>query len=373
MSERKNISSSTRQDSAHVDSDSEDLTINRGLVEPVSDPVDSHRPWHDVDLQARREASPTADMAYPSEAKPAKAVQDQEEEENPFDFKTPLTWNSSAEKPVVDPFPPSPTQAAKVPAGAKFKTIGVPAFEALYKLSLAESSDGKFVRLIEFPMDARGQRMIKRIREATSESSPFFVNVLEMGTTGFGYYYVEDCGDWQTLREALSYARTLDESTVARLGSRLAEALEAMQAMGIQHRNLCPSTILVNFDLSEVKIRGFELAVKLKEGQTVSSLAGGLPYMAPEAADRKAGTKSDIYSVGATLCEALTGRPPFAVSSPACLLHVVQHLGRIKPSSYLSSVSYELDDVIANSTAFSPSSRFLDKGKLDEFVRNSGK
>lgn len=95
--------------------------------------------------------------------------------------------------------------------------------------------------------------------------------------------------------------------------------------------------------------------------------------MAPEAADRKAGTKSDIYSVGATLCEALTGRPPFAVSSPACLLHVVQHLGRIKPSSYLSSVSYELDDVIANSTAFSPSSRFLDKGKLDEFVRNSGK
>lgn len=303
---------------------------------------------------------------------------DQPEDDNPFDFKSPSTWQPSPpvsipKVAVPAPVPVSVPKSAPVMAGRTYSMIGLPAFEPLWKISLAESSDGKFVRYIEFPVDDRGHRMIKRVREASSLSNPFFVNVLEIGTTGFGFYYVEDAGDWQTLREALSYIGKLEESTVAILGSRLAEALESMRQMGIQHRNLCPSTILVNFDLSEVKIRGLDLTVKLDPNETMSSLAGGLSYMAPEVADRRGGTKSDMYSVGASLFEAVTGRPPFIVTSPAILQHIVENLSSIKPSAYVPTVSRELDDVIGNALSFNPEDRFLDQQKLDDFAKKNGK
>jgi serine/threonine protein kinase len=296
-----------------------------------------------------------------------------QEEENPFDFKSPPKWEQTEVTPEVAPAPVSIPEAPAATAGRTYSMIGLPAFESLWKISLAESSEGQFVRFIEFPVDDRGHRMIKRVREVSSLSNPYFVNVLEVGTTGFGFYYVEDAGDWQTLREALSYIGKFEETTIARLGCRLADALESMGTMGIQHRNLNPSTILVNFDLTEVKIRGLELSIRLQEGQTASGLAGGLPYMAPEVAERKAGSKSDLYSVGATLFEALTGRPPIAVSSPATLLHVVANLRGIKPSSYLATVSREIDEVIGNAIAFMPSARFLDKNRLEDFALKNGK
>ena len=354
MSEDQGIPPSTDQVGSLLGHPSDDHSLGDGRVDPEYDSEVAQ-----VDSE-------------PTRISPAE-IDDRQEDDNPFDFKSPPTWQPSPQAMTPEPVPVSVPKSAPVMAGRTYSMIGLPAFEPLWKISLAESSDGKFVRYIEFPVDDRGHRMIKRVREASSLSNPFFVNVLEIGTTGFGFYYVEDAGDWQTLREALSYIGKLEESTVAMLGSKLADALESMRQMGIQHRNLCPSTILVNFDLSEVKIRGLDLTVKLNANETVASLAGGLSYMAPEVADRKGGAKSDIYSVGASLFEAVTGRPPFMVTSPAILQHIVENLSSIKPSSYVTTVSRELDEVIGNAIAFNPANRFLDKQKLDDFAKRNGR
>jgi serine/threonine-protein kinase len=149
---------------------------------------------------------------------------------------------------------------------------------------------------------------------------PNIVQIYEVGEhSGLPYFSLEFCSGG-SLERKLNGTPLLSREA-ADLVSKLARAIHEAHQKGILHRDLKPANVLVGEDNSP-KITDFGLAKRLDgpPGQTASGAVLGTPsYMAPEQAAGKTkeiAPSADIYGLGATLYELLTGRPPFRAATP---------------------------------------------------------
>ncbi|MEU3607408.1 serine/threonine-protein kinase [Streptomyces sp. NPDC035033] len=119
----------------------------------------------------------------------------------------------------------------------------------------------------------------------------------------------------------------LPEAEVRSLAAGLAEALEAVHRAGLVHRDLKPSNILVTPDGPRVIDFGISKAVEGATALTDTGLVVGTPgFMSPEqATGAPVGPSSDVFSLGAVLAYAATGRAPFGEGSVPALLYRVVH------------------------------------------------
>ncbi len=124
-----------------------------------------------------------------------------------------------------------------------------------------------------------------------------------------------------TLAEAVRIAGPLPEPTLRRLVAGLAEALAAIHAAGLVHRDVKPSNVLLATDGPRLIDFGIARALD-HSGLTATGLVFGSPgYTSPEqVAGAAAGPASDIYSLGAVLVFAATGTGPFGTGSRTELL-----------------------------------------------------
>ena len=121
--------------------------------------------------------------------------------------------------------------------------------------------------------------------------------------------------------------------TFLRLAESLASALHGMHERGLIHRDIHPANIFVNDSMSEVRLTGFGATSRLlRERQAPTPpelIAGTLPYMAPEQTgrmNRSMDARSDLYSLGVTLYQMLTGELPFSAADPLEWVHC--HIAR---------------------------------------------
>jgi len=131
---------------------------------------------------------------------------------------------------------------------------------------------------------------------------------------------------------------------VLRIGGQLCEALERAHEKGIAHRDVKPTNVLLD-ERGEAFLADFGLAV-FGEGGSRAGAVGTPGYMAPELLSGGSGTRADLYSLGCTLYELATGRPPFVASSPTELLRLHQIARPEPPSRWNPDVPGLLDDVI---------------------------
>ena len=117
------------------------------------------------------------------------------------------------------------------------------------------------------------------------------------------------------------------------LAIRLATALSGLHKKGLIHKDIKPANVLVNSATDEVRLMGFGIASRLlRERQAPEPpelIAGTLAYMAPEQTglmNRSIDSRSDLYALGVTLYEMLTGSLPFSVTDPVELVHC--HIAR---------------------------------------------
>jgi PAS domain S-box-containing protein len=118
-----------------------------------------------------------------------------------------------------------------------------------------------------------------------------------------------------------------------RLAAAMAAALGRLHGRGLIHKNIKPANVLADFTAGQVWLTGFGMASRLpRERQSAEPpefIAGTLAYMAPEQTgrvNRSIDSRSDLYSLGVTFYEMLTGSLPFTASDPMEWVHC--HIAR---------------------------------------------
>ena len=154
------------------------------------------------------------------------------------------------------------------------------------------------------------------------------------------------------------------QSSFPKLAESLAAAFGFMHETGWLHRDIKPDNVLVN-KAGEARIIDFSLSAKV-QGSLGKLLAGKSKhiqgtrtYIAPETILKKKATEqTDMYSLGVTFFEVLTGQPVFAGDSPNALLK--KHLGEdaVAPSAFNPNVTKDLDRIILRTLEKNPRKRF---------------
>src|SRR5258708_9427678 len=128
----------------------------------------------------------------------------------------------------------------------------------------------------------------------------------------------------------------MELGTFLGLAIPIASALGRVHQNGPVHKDIKPANILVNPDSGEVRLTGFGLSSRMPrerpQPRPPESIAGTLAYMAPEQTgrmNRSIDSRSDLYALGVTLYQTLTGSLPFPATDPMELVHC--HIAR-KPA-----------------------------------------
>jgi len=157
-----------------------------------------------------------------------------------------------------------------------------------------------------------------------------------------------------SLAAAIADGGPLPAPSVRVLGAGLAEALTAVHELGLVHRDVKPSNVLLTLDGPLLIDFGIARATDGTASLTSTGVSIGSPgYMSPEQILGKGATgAADVFSLGAVLAYAATGRPPFPGDSSAALLYKVVH-----EQPELGPLDGELREVVEACLAKDPSAR----------------
>ncbi|MER7567975.1 serine/threonine-protein kinase [Streptomyces sp. NPDC097941] len=157
-----------------------------------------------------------------------------------------------------------------------------------------------------------------------------------------------------SLAAAVTDGGPLPEHSVRVLGAGLAEALAAVHSLGLVHRDVKPSNVLLTVDGPLLIDFGIARATDGTASLTSTGVSIGSPgYMSPEQILSKGVSgAADVFSLGAVLAYAATGAPPFPGDSSASLLYKVVH-----EEPELGSLGGELRDVVETCLAKSAQER----------------
>ena len=168
----------------------------------------------------------------------------------------------------------------------------------------------------------------------------------------------------------------MDVGRFLRLAVGVASALGKVHQHGLIHRDITPANILVNATNDGVRLTGFGIASRLpREHQSPDPpevIAGTLAYMAPEQTgrmNRSVDSRSDLYSLGVTLYEMLTGSLPFTASDPMEWMHC--HIARQAhaPSERASGIPEVLSSIVMKLIAKTPEERYQTAAGVEADLR----
>jgi len=168
-------------------------------------------------------------------------------------------------------------------------------------------------------------------------------------------------------------AGALEEKEVLRLGIELAEGLEAAHRRGVVHRDLKPANLRIAED-GRLKILDFGLAKLVQPAgideatRTTTSplhVVGTLPYMAPEQLRAQGiDARTDLFSAGAVLYEAATGRRAHPADTSAETIDAVLNREPERPTSLGGAVSKDLERVLLKALSKEPDDRYQSAAEL---------
>jgi serine/threonine protein kinase/WD40 repeat protein len=187
------------------------------------------------------------------------------------------------------------------------------------------------------------------------------------GGSGAGSTSVVVAGDESdlTAQSEAQYFRS-----VARVGLQVAEALAHAHQQGVIHRDVKPSNLLLDRS-GTVWVTDFGLA-KTTDSEELTSpgdIIGTLRYMAPERFEGVTDVRGDVYSLGATLYEMVTLRPPFEDTDRLRLMQRVSQEAPLPPRKLEPRVPRDLETIILKAMDRDPRQRFQTASALAEELR----
>jgi tRNA A-37 threonylcarbamoyl transferase component Bud32 len=275
----------------------------------------------------------------------------------------PLSPTTAAYSPAYKPQTPQELAAA-FPHLEIVELLGQGGMGAVYKARQPHLD--RFVALKILPAEAArdpafAERFAREARALARLSHPNIVGVYDFGQSGGQYYLMMEYVDGVNLRQAMR-AGQLGPREALRIVPQLCDALQFAHDEGVVHRDIKPENILLD-KRGRVKVADFGLAKILGQSAGPGTLTGTrqamgtLHYMAPEqiAGAREVDHRADIYSLGVTFYEMLTGELP---------------LGRFPPPSKRAEVDARLDDVVLRTLEREPDERYQHAGDVKTDVES---
>jgi serine/threonine-protein kinase len=208
---------------------------------------------------------------------------------------------------------------------------------------------------------------------------PNRVRILHLGEHEGRPFIVMELIQGCSLAELLKRPGGVSKDAVVKYLTSIAEVLQDAHDRGILHRDIKPGNILIDEQTDEAKLTDFGLALLAPLGagpeeQSVRAQArvvGTFLYMPPEQTEDadSVTVRSDIYSLGATLYEALTGTPPFTGTSRAQLLDKIRNDKPEPPRRHNREIDPELERICLRCLRKAPQERYASAQDLAEMLR----
>ncbi len=187
---------------------------------------------------------------------------------------------------------------------------------------------------------------------------PNVVNVYDVGVDRGLYFIVMELVEGITLKDYIEKKGRLSAKEVISIAIQICAGIDAAHQNQIIHRDIKPQNVIISKE-GKVKVTDFGIA-KAATSQTVSTnILGSVHYTSPEQARGGiSDAKSDIYSLGITLYEMVTGQVPFDGDSAVAV--AVKHLNEeiIPPSSIAIGMPRSLEQIIMKCTQKNPNCRY---------------
>lgn len=193
---------------------------------------------------------------------------------------------------------------------------------------------------------------------------PNVVNVYDVGEEGGIYYIVMELVEGITLKKYIEKKARLSVKEAISIAIQISMGIEAAHNNHIIHRDIKPQNVIISKE-GKVKVTDFGIAKAATSNTITSNVMGSVHYTSPEQArGGYSDEKSDIYSLGITLFEMLTGRVPFNGETTVAI--AIKHIQEELPSprDYVAEIPISVEQIVFKCCQKSPDRRYQSMGEL---------
>lgn len=231
--------------------------------------------------------------------------------------------------------------------------IGSGGMSDVYKAKCHKLNRNVAVKVLKTEFSTDTSFVIKFKKEAQSAaglSHPNIVNIFDVGDEGDVHYIVMELIEGITLKDYIQKKGRLEIRESIGIAIQVAQGIAAAHEQHIVHRDIKPQNIIISRD-GKIKVTDFGIA-RAASSETINSNAiGSVHYISPEQArGGYCSERSDLYSLGITLYEMVTGRLPYE-GDTAVAVAVLHLTGEITPPSSLAAdIPVSLEQIILKCT-----------------------
>ncbi len=200
---------------------------------------------------------------------------------------------------------------------------------------------------------------------------PNIVNVYDVGEEDGIYYIVMELVEGITLKKYIEKKARLSFKEAVSIAIQVSMGIEAAHNNHIIHRDIKPQNIIISKD-GKVKVTDFGIAKAATSNTITSNVMGSVHYTSPEQArGGYSDEKSDIYSLGITIFEMLTGRVPFNGETTVAIAikHIQEELP--SPKEFVPEIPNSVDGIVVKCCQKSPDRRYQNMQELIADLKQS--
>ena len=254
------------------------------------------------------------------------------------------------------------------------ESIGTGGMSDVYKAKCHKLNRFVAVKVLKQEFSESAEFVSKFRTEAQAAAGlmhPNIVNVYDVGEENGINYIVMELVEGITLKRYIEKKARLSVKEAVSIAIQISMGIDAAHNNKIIHRDIKPQNIIISKE-GKVKVTDFGIAKAATSNTITSNVMGSVHYTSPEQARGGfSDEKSDIYSLGITMFEMLTGRVPFNGDTTVAI--AIKHIQEEMPSprNYVPEIPISVEQIVLKCTQKSPDRRYQKMPELIEDLKKS--